>query len=377
MSQPTIRILGIAPYRFLPAINGGHKAIEQLYKNLGSLTPTIVVSTQNNEEKFTEHYRLIRLFSNGFLHYLNIFNFISVKSLIKTNSITHIMIEHPYMGWLGFLLQRYAGVSFVVRSHNIEAMRFKTLGKWWWKAMWRYERWVYKKAELNFFITEEDRDFAIHNYRLLSRKCEVLTYGINMHSIPSAAAKKEAKQQICTQHRIPVTHRILLFAGDYGYAPNCLAVEAIIQQINPVLLKHSSFAYRILICGRNLPGHYVQQIKTEANNILYAGFVTDIVPYFLAADIFINPVIAGGGIKTKLVEAIGYNCNTVSTFSGAGGVHSAYTKNKLVIVEDCDWKGFVEAIFSSELTADTPAAFYDFFYWGNIAGRALNILEHI
>ena len=375
MNKSNLRILTIAPYRFLPAINGGHKAIEQLYKNMGALTQTIVVSTKSNNERLASQFQLVKLFSDSPFHYINLFYFFKIKSLIKEYSITHVMMEHPYMGWLGFLLQRYADVSFIVRSQNIEAMRFRTFGKWWWKIMGGYEKWVHTKANMNFFITEEDKDFAIQKYKLSPHKCEVLTYGINVQTLPSLLAKQEARKQICLKHDIPATHQIILFNGDLGYEPNHLAVQAIIDKINPLLLQHSAFAYRILICGRNLPENYIYQIKTEAKNIIYTGFVNDIVSYFLAADVFINPINAGGGIKTKLVEAVGYNCNAVSTFTGAAGVHLTGVSKKLIVVEDNDWKAFTDAIVSTDLTVDTPKLFYDQFYWGDIARRAVNILE--
>ena len=56
------------------------------------------------------------------------------------------------------------------------------------------------------------------------------------------------------------------------------------------------------------------ELKDYADkNIIYAGFVDDITLFYKAADMLINPVIDGGGIKTKLVEALGYNMNVVTT----------------------------------------------------------------
>jgi hypothetical protein len=64
----------------------------------------------------------------------------------------------------------------------------------------------------------------------------------------------------------------------------------------------------------------MNELKNYADqNIIYAGFVDDISIYFKGADVFINPVSYGGGIKTKLVEALGYNLNAVSTSNGAIG----------------------------------------------------------
>ncbi len=374
MKQQNINLLCIAPYRFLPAVNGGHKAIEQLYKELGLLAKTIVVSTSSNDARLAQHYSLIPLFNTSPLHYINPFYFFRIRKIIKQNNITHLLMEHPYMGWLGFLLKRYAGIVWMVRSHNIEAVRFKTLRKWWWKIMWRYEGWVHCKADFSFFITNDDKQFAVEKYHVAKHKCDVLTYGIHQKTAPFFDKKIWAKTNLCQQYNVPFSNTILLFNGDLGYAPNTKAVEAILANINPLLLQQTSFAYTIFICGKNLPEKVQKQIEIETINIIYTGFVPDVSLFFLAADVFINPVVAGGGIKTKLVEALAYNCSAVSTKSGAAGVHSPDINQKLKVVENDDWKAFATAILTIDSMVDTPASFYEYFYWANIAHKAVNTM---
>ncbi len=371
-----VNLLVIEPYQFLPAVYGGKKAIEQLYSHMGTMAALTIVSVESNDESFARNYQLIKLFSDRSLRYVNVFNFFKLKRLIAELKITHLIIEHPYMGWMGFLLQRSAGVKLVVRSQNIEAIRFKTFGKWWWKGMWLYEKWVHRKADMSFFITDEDEQFAIEHYQLSKRKCSVITFGINQQAPPFQTAKPEAKQAVCARHGIPVTNRILLFNGDLGYYPNEEAVKIIINEISPLLAKQLQFLYTLIICGKNLAETYITQIKTDKKDILYLGYVNDITEYVLAADIFINPVVSGGGIKTKLVEALSYNCNAVSVKSAATGIPADKATNKLVVVEDYDWKGFTEAIIRSDLTVDTLPAFYNYFYWGNIAEKALQALQN-
>ncbi len=377
MKDQSINLLCIAPYRFLPAVNGGHKAIEQLYKEVGSLIQTIVVSTSNNDVSLAQHYKLIPLFSTSPLHYINLFYFFRIKKLIKQNRITHLLMEHPYTGWLGFLLKKYAGVVWMVRSHNIEAVRFKTLEKWWWKLMWRYESWVHRKADMSFFITNDDRQFAINTYSVPQQKCNVLTYGIYQKAAPSPDEKKRAKTNLCKEYNIPFSNTVLLFNGDLGYAPNTAAVEAIVSRIHPLLIEQTSLAYTIFICGKNLPEMMQKQIQAKAENIIYTGFVADITSYFLAADIFINPVVTGGGIKTKLVEALAFNCNAVSTRSGAVGIDVSVCNDKLLIVEDDDWKGFVDCIQqASYINTNIGEAFYQVYNAETIAQHFLQTLRY-
>jgi glycosyltransferase involved in cell wall biosynthesis len=147
----------------------------------------------------------------------------------------------------------------------------------------------------------------------------------------------------------------------------------ILQQINPRLEKEK-IGYKIIICGKNLPANYNELKDFTSQNIIYAGFVDDINLYFKGADIFINPVTDGGGIKTKLVEALSYGLSVVSTVSGAIGIPSSEASNKMLQVKDGNWDDFTEAIVKIDPAEKTPTAFFDHFYWGNIAERVRSIL---
>ena len=92
--------------------------------------------------------------------------------------------------------------------------------------------------------------------------------------------------------------------------------------------------------------------------------------YFKAADIFLNPVQTGGGIKTKMVEAIAFGATVITTDSGAIGIHQNICGKKLVVVTDGDWKIFSESIIKNASNTDmTPPSYYEYYYWGNIVKK--------
>ena len=88
-----------------------------------------------------------------------------------------------------------------------------------------------------------------------------------------------------------------------------------------------------------------------------------------------NPVQSGGGIKTKMVEAIAYGTTVISTESGAAGMDKSAAGNKLVIVKDNDWKGFADAIVSNaNIVSLTPDEFYKLYAWENVTQKVTAIL---
>lgn len=361
------QVLSLVSYPFLPPRFGGQKAIALFYTYLSRQQPLYCLTTRNNDPSAAAGFSVFNTLSNSPLRYLNIFYYFRLRRLIRDKKITHLLLEHPYYGWLGVLTQKLTGVQLVIRSHNIEGIRWKSLGKWWWKLLWCYERWVHRQADHSFFIQQDDLGYALQHFGLSPERCSLVTYGIEWNKAPSADEKQQARHFLETTHAIPHNHTLLLFNGAFDYAPNLEALHHILRQIDP-LLQQQTFLYTILVCGRNIP----ETIKALAGpQVRIAGFVEDITPYFKGADIFINPVTSGGGIKTKLVEALGSNMNAVSVENGATGIDPGICGGKLVVTANGDWPAFVQAVLTlSQYQVDIPDTFYRQFYWGTIAESA-------
>lgn len=374
MNKP-VNITALVPYQVFPAKMGGQKGIAFFYRYLSRLLPVTIISTANNEIPANLDAQLLPVLATSKLRYINPFLFFTLKEIIIKNKSTHLVLEHPYYGWLGWLLQKFCKIKLVIHSHNIESVRFKSTGRWWWKILWQYEKMVHRRADINFFITDEDREFAIRNFKLEAEKCHCITYGFEMSEPPLPKEKLAAKKALQQKHAINDAEKILLFNGTLDYKPNLDALDSILLHINPLLLLNKKFAYKIIICGKGLPDSYDELKSYRGSNIIYAGFVDDINLYFKGADIFINPVIEGGGIKTKVVEALGYNLTVISTRSGAIGIPSSISGKKLYNITDSDWQGFANAIYEADSAEKIPAGFFEQFYWGNIASKVKKVLS--
>ncbi len=373
MNKPT-NITAIVPYQVFPAKMGGQKGIAFFYRYLSRLIPVTIISTANNQTPENMDAHFLPVLGNNKLRYINPFLFFKIRKILEGNKSTHLMLEHPYYGWLGWLLQKSCNIKLVVHSHNIESVRFKSTGRWWWPILWRYEKWVHRQADINFFITDEDREFALRNFKLDPEKCHCITYGFEISAPPLSAEKLESKNKLQQIHGIDPAEKILLFNGTLDYKPNQDAIDSILNQINPILLSNEKLKYKIIICGKGLQASYDELKAFSAKNIIYAGFVDDINLYFKGADIFINPVIEGGGIKTKVVEALGYDLTVISTRSGAIGIPQSISGKKLYNITDSDWQGFANAIIQADTAEKIPASFFEQFYWGNIATKVKSIL---
>jgi len=367
------RVISLVSYPFLPAKVGGQKGVALFNKYFSRYHDLICVTTKKNDPSAAEGYQVMNILSNSPLRYINFFYFFTFRRIIMDNQATHLILEHPYYGWLGILLKWFCGVKLIVHSHNIEGLRWKTLNKWWWRILWQYEKFTHRRANFNFFIHDDDRKYAIAYFGLKASKCITMTYGIEWKNIPPHEEIQNAKQQLRDKFGIEKQRSILLFNGAFNYSPNLDALRNIFEHINPLLQQKKNFQYTIIICGRDIP----EIITKESHpDIIIAGFVEDIGLYFKGADIFLNPITEGGGIKTKLVEALGYNLNAVSTINGAIGINPDYCNGKLLVSPDNDWQSFAELIIQATgIHADISNAYFEHFYWGYTTKKAADFIK--
>lgn len=358
------KVLNIVPYPYLPYFSGGQKLIAHFNHYLGEQCVLHVAGTEDNDAAQATTYNFHPLLKKSRFRYAGIGAFFRIKKLIKQEKINTVIIEHPYLGWLGVLLKTSCNIKLIVHTHNIEYDRFRTLGKSWWPILKVYEKFVLQRADTVFCITDDDRQWMISQLHLQPQKCMTVPYGIVQEAMP--ADKSESKKTVCAAHDLDPSLPLLLFNGLLDYKPNLDALMAILEEINP-LLQQNGLSYNILITGKRLPAELNELKAWNKQHVHYAGFVSDIDLYFKAADVFLNPVQSGGGVKTKMIEAIACGTTVVSTKTGATGIELSVTGTKLSVAADNDWPSFAEQVKTHcKAATATPSAYYNYYNWKQI-----------
>lgn len=99
-----------------------------------------------------------------------------------------------------------------------------------------------------------------------------------------------------------------------SYLPNLDAINYFIENCWPTISRNSDvnlFVYGT-VCD--------QLSVVESERIILKGFVSDLEQVYEDADIIINPVRFGAGVKIKNIEAMGYGIPLVTTSHGARGL---------------------------------------------------------
>lgn len=364
-------VLGLVSFRVFPSEMGGQKGVTLFYKHLAAHHHVVLACSENNEISDHHSLKIIpALFDNRKIN-LNVSRLKQIGKIIAQEKIDCIIAEHSFTGWMARWLARKHHLPFIIHSHNIEALRFRQMNRPWWKLYLAHEKWIHRQANFSFFISEEDRQFALDKFGLDRQKTTVITYGVDeVKQIENAGSK--LRQQLAVGEE-----KLLYFNGTLDYAPNREAVENIITRVLPVL-DEKRFAYKLLITGRRLPAG-MEMLFQSHPSVLFKGFVADASLYYQGADVFMNPVINDAGVKTKLVEAVAYGCPVVSMASGAKGFRKELAGELFREVPDHEWKTFAQAVMEmchSE-KKPTPVGFWAYYSWKSIAANAAEKINQL
>jgi glycosyltransferase involved in cell wall biosynthesis len=309
-------ILCIAPYRMLPFTSGGPVGTLQLHHYISKICPDHIVGTQNNENSDKYSFDLHRVLPNTPSRYVPFVTYKTILNIAKRFDSTAIMCEHPYMTPVAMMVAKKLRIPWYIRSHNIESERFRGIGKSWWKLMYYFEQYAMKKANGILFITHEDSDWAAQHYKLPVQKCHFVPFGTKFTEQP--APRPNAKQLLAESLGINAENPLLYFLGALDYEPNIQAVKYILDEVLPRLDK-AERPFEIVIAGKALPEELQARIAAAAH-IQYAGYVQDLELFLEGCELMLNPMLTGGGIKSKAVEGLSYGKKIVSTNNGAYGL---------------------------------------------------------
>src|SRR5690606_6193358 len=142
------------------------------------------------------------------------------------------------------------------------SMRFRDLGKKWWKVMYQYERWAMRKSNGVFFVTAEDAGWAVHNYGLPQNKAHHIPFGTHFSQRPQA--RPDIKKKLAESLYVDADRPWLYFLGAQDYEPNIQAVRYILDEVMP-RLEASGQPYQVLIGGKGLPDELQMRIAGTDN----------------------------------------------------------------------------------------------------------------
>ena len=119
------------------------------------------------------------------------------------------------------------------------------------------------------------------------------------------------------QMAVPSEPDTMVFTGLFTHLPNSEGILHFLKEIFPLVLKEIPSA-KVYVVGKD-PTPSI--LAKASDNVVVTGFVDDVRPYMARSQIFIIPLLAGGGIRGKALEAMAIKCPIVTTTIGVEGIH--------------------------------------------------------
>jgi glycosyltransferase involved in cell wall biosynthesis len=115
----------------------------------------------------------------------------------------------------------------------------------------------------------------------------------------------------------------IIFLGGLHWPPNAQGVLWFFKEIFP-LIKQELPEASLTVIGKDPP------FELNGNGVQVTGYVPDLAPYLAETAVFIVPLLAGGGMRVKILDAWNWGLPIVSTTIGAEGIAAVDQENMLI-----------------------------------------------
>lgn len=122
----------------------------------------------------------------------------------------------------------------------------------------------------------------------------------------------------------------VFYAGAYWWRPNADAAHMLTEEIYPIL-RAAYPGTRLLLVG-DRPTSLMKAAASADDNVVVTGKVDDVRPYLAESDVVAVPLLIGGGMRSKILEAFAAGIPVVSTTKGAEGID--VTDGRELLVRD-------------------------------------------
>lgn len=235
----------------------------------------------------------------------------------------YIIVEFPQM--MGILSNRILNeYPIVLSQHNIEhlamksiasGMKFglkKTCYQFTAHQLEKYEEKIYRDTRLDLitFVSSSDKEYFEKCYGQ-KEKTMLLPIGTNEKMIEG-----------------PIDEKNIAFIAKMSYKPNEEAIRWFVDGVWSSIKKKVPNA-KLYIVGKE-PSDDIQKIQSVLKDVIVTGAVDSTENYYAKANLIIVPILTGGGVKVKLIEALGHGKIVVTTTKGIEGTD--FIPNKHVLV---------------------------------------------
>ena len=332
-TQPArLAVLFVSPYPICPPVHGGGVFMYQTVRELARLCDLHVIILLDHERERAAHAELdqickstqyivrmegrqkalgstephaLREFRNRDLAWL-------IHRQIYIHSIDVLQLEYLVMGQYAGGFKRIPSILFehdvyfqsiARRLPYMSSAVERMVSRWEYLRAIRYELKLLPKLDRVQVCSRDNADY-LRSFlpELNGRVDDGYRAGIDTSGYDFRPSGRE-----------PFT---LLFLGSFRHLPNVEALQWFLHEVFPRIRKEEPRA-RLVIVGSDPPPRHSLR---DSEAIEMIGFVEDVREPLMRYALFVCPILAGSGVRVKLLEAFAAGIPVVSTRLGAEGL---------------------------------------------------------
>lgn len=183
----------------------------------------------------------------------------------------------------------------------------------------RYEAEICRRFDAVVWVTQEDVS-------------EMAAVSGGIEQVPNSGVIPICNDAAGEPPVTPSAHpRRVTFLGGLHYPPNAQGILWFAANVFPRILERVPDA-RLTVIGRQ-PPDALARLGIPEDNLDIPGFVDDPLPYLQDTAAFVVPLLAGGGMRVKIVDGWRWGLPIVSTTVGAEGIRYEAEKHLLLADE--------------------------------------------
>ncbi len=238
----------------------------------------------------------------------------SLLNILRSSKIDAIQFEDSETAiFLGRYLKDKLNVPLFLELHDDETTLKRSIGGY-----------RYSDIKLTNFIHYASGEIA--DLVIVMTKGDMRSFiDIGISTAKLALAPNGIDPKLFRYHGPNMKERNIVFIGNMFYIPNRQAAEIILRNILPKLKSYNFRSTFIGMAPKELVNKYVKN-----PDVNFTGFINNINRELKRATLALCPVVAGSGMKVKILNFAAAGLPVISTTVGANG----YEKLSGIILED-------------------------------------------
>ncbi len=296
--------------------------------------------------------------------------------ILQNESFDIVQIEHSPMVVYTDTIRQHSDCPIVLRNHNVEYILVERMAanagslpaRWYFQHLARgakgFEERYYQKLDGIFAMTEIDCE----RIRGLGFRgpLEAIPLGVNLEMFVE-------REDITSQSDT------LFYFGAFDWRPNCEAIHWFMKEVfNKLKRRHPELKLHI---GGKKPSPAILAYD-KLDGVVVHPDVPSAPAFMQSYDILIVPLLTGGGMRVKIVEAMAMAKPIISTRVGAEGIQA---KNGVNIMFAETAEEFIGAIsrllgdrgLKDNLAANARTTARSTYNWQSITSATINFYERI